>query len=98
MRISSSGRLCARVKLTVSTGACSRAPCPVPSCGAGATEAEAQGKSLSDHLTHLVVHGVLHLLGRDHEDDAEAEEMEGEERAILADLGVADPYRGDHAV
>ena len=45
-----------------------------------------------------MVHGVLHLLGRDHEDDAEAEEMEGEERAILADLGVADPYRGDHAV
>ena len=66
--------------------------------GVCATEAEAQGKSLSDHLTHLVVHGVLHLLGRDHEDDAEAEEMEGEERAILADLGVADPYRGDHAV
>ena len=66
--------------------------------GVCAAEAEAQGKSLSDHLTHLVVHGVLHLLGRDHEDDAEAEEMEGEERAILADLGVADPYRGDHAV
>ena len=66
--------------------------------GVCATEAEAQGKSLSDHLTHLVVHGVLHLLGRDHEDDAEAEEMEGEERAILADLGVANPYRGDHAV
>lgn len=66
--------------------------------GVCAHEAEAQGKSLSDHLTHLVVHGVLHLLGRDHEDDADAEEMEGEERAILADLGVADPYRGDHAV
>lgn len=66
--------------------------------GVCAAEAQAQGKSLSDHLTHLVVHGVLHLLGRDHEDDAEAEEMEGEERAILADLGVADPYRGDHAV
>lgn len=57
-----------------------------------AAEAEAQGKSLPDHLTHLVVHGVLHLLGRDHEDDVEAEEMETEEREILAGLGVADPY------
>ena len=57
-----------------------------------AAEAQAQGKSLSDHLSHLVVHGVLHLLGRDHEDDAEAEEMEAEEREILAQIGVADPY------
>jgi len=61
-----------------------------------AAEAEAQGKSLSDHLSHLVVHGVLHLLGRDHEDDAEAEEMEAEEREILAELGVADPYAIEH--
>ena len=60
--------------------------------GVCAREAEAQGKALSDHLTHLVVHGVLHLLGRDHMDDAEAEEMEAEERDILAGLGVADPY------
>lgn len=66
--------------------------------GVCAEEAETQGKTLSDHLTHLVVHGVLHLLGRDHEDDAEAEEMEGEERAILAELGILDPYRNDHAV
>ena len=58
-----------------------------------AAEAEAQAKTLADHLSHLVVHGVLHLLGRDHEDDAEAEAMEAEERAILAGLGVADPYR-----
>ena len=61
-----------------------------------AAEAEAQGKTLSDHLSHLVVHGVLHLLGRDHEDDAEAEEMEAEEREILAALGVADPYAVEH--
>ena len=60
-----------------------------------AAEAETQGKSLSDHLSHLVVHGVLHLLGRDHEDDAEAEEMEAEEREILAGLGVADPYAAE---
>ena len=56
-------------------------------------EADAQGKSVADHLTHLTVHGVLHLLGRDHLDDAEAEAMEAEERTILAGLGVADPYR-----
>lgn len=62
--------------------------------GVCATEAEAQAKTLSDHLSHLIVHGVLHLLGRDHEDDAEADEMEEEERSILASLGVADPYIG----
>jgi probable rRNA maturation factor len=62
--------------------------------GVCATEAEAQAKTLSDHLSHLIVHGVLHLLGRDHEDDAEADEMEDEERSILASLGVADPYIG----
>lgn len=66
--------------------------------GVCATEAEAQGKSLPDHLSHLVVHGVLHLLGRDHEDDAEADEMEAEEREILAELGVADPYAADVSV
>nr|WP_314428800.1 rRNA maturation RNase YbeY [uncultured Brevundimonas sp.] len=60
-----------------------------------AAEADAQGKSLSDHLSHLVVHGVLHLLGRDHEAEAEAEEMEAEEREILASLGVADPYAAE---
>ena len=48
--------------------------------------------SLSDHLAHLVVHGVLHLLGHDHEDDAEAEEMERRETALLKRLGVPDPY------
>ena len=60
-----------------------------------AAEAETQGKTLSDHLSHLVVHGVLHLLGRDHEDEAEAEEMEAEEREILAGIGVADPYASE---
>lgn len=58
-----------------------------------AVEAVEQGKPLADHLAHLVVHGVLHLLGYDHEDDeAEAEEMERAETAILAALGVPDPY------
>lgn len=56
-------------------------------------EAVAQGKVLADHLSHLTVHGLLHLLGRDHQDDAEAEAMEAEETTILASLGVADPYR-----
>jgi len=55
-------------------------------------EAQAQGKSLANHLTHLVIHGTLHVLGRDHEDEAEAEAMEAEERTLLASLGVADPY------
>lgn len=55
-------------------------------------EAGEQGKTLEDHLTHLVVHGVLHLLGYDHLESAEAETMEGLERQVLAGLGVADPY------
>ncbi len=61
--------------------------------GVCAAEAAAQGKTLGDHLTHLVVHGVLHLLGRDHEAETEAAAMEAEERTLLASLGVADPYR-----
>ena len=64
--------------------------------GVCAREAEEQSKTLTSHLTHLIVHGVLHLLGRDHEDDAEAEAMEGEERTILASLGVEDPYSLPH--
>jgi probable rRNA maturation factor len=55
-------------------------------------EARAQGKSLSDHLSHLVIHGVLHLLGYDHQDDAQAEVMEALERKVLAEMGVPDPY------
>ena len=58
-------------------------------------EAAEQGKTVADHLSHLVVHGVLHLLGHDHEDDGEAEAMEARERVILATLGVADPYAGE---
>jgi probable rRNA maturation factor len=57
-------------------------------------EAREQGKALANHLQHLVAHGVLHLLGYDHLDDAEAAEMEGLERIILAGLGIADPYLG----
>jgi probable rRNA maturation factor len=65
--------------------------------GVCATEAEAQGKTLAAHLQHLVAHGVLHLVGFDHETDAEAEVMEARERVILAALGVSDPYAADHA-
>jgi probable rRNA maturation factor len=60
--------------------------------GVCAAEAEAQGKRLADHLTHLVVHGVLHLLGYDHEAEADAEVMEQMECEILRRFGVADPY------
>jgi len=55
-------------------------------------EAESQGKPAADHVTHLVVHGVLHLLGHDHETPAEATTMERLEVAVLAGLGVPDPY------
>ena len=55
-------------------------------------EAAEQGKTLAAHLQHLVAHGVLHLVGFDHETEAEAEAMEARERVILAGLGVSDPY------
>jgi probable rRNA maturation factor len=57
-----------------------------------AREAAAEGKSLADHIAHLSVHGFLHLLGYDHESDEDAEEMEGLERVILAQIGISDPY------
>ena len=56
-------------------------------------EAAEQHKSLADHLAHLVVHGVLHLLGFDHQSAAEAAAMEAREVEILKILGVPDPYR-----
>lgn len=58
-----------------------------------AQEAAEQKKPLADHLLHLTVHGVLHLLGYDHLTQAEAAIMESLERSILAELGVPDPYR-----
>ena len=61
-------------------------------CGVCAREAREQNKALAAHLQHLVVHGVLHLRGHDHLDDAEAEVMESHERTLLAKLGLQDPY------
>lgn len=58
-------------------------------------EAASSGKPLTDHLRHLVVHGVLHLLGHDHQEDVEAEAMERLEADILGGLGVEDPYRDE---
>jgi probable rRNA maturation factor len=55
-------------------------------------EAKDQGKEPADHLTHLVVHGVLHLLGHDHEKTTEARKMERVEVEVLSGLGVPDPY------
>ncbi|MCB2107024.1 MAG: rRNA maturation RNase YbeY [Rhodobacteraceae bacterium] len=59
-------------------------------------EAVKERKSLRAHLAHLVVHGVLHLLGLDHETDRDAEKMESIERKALAGLGIADPYADNH--
>ncbi len=62
-----------------------------------AREAREQGKSPEAHWAHMVIHGALHLLGYDHEEDSDAEVMEGLEREILATLGHADPWGGDQA-
>ncbi|MFP5329609.1 MAG: rRNA maturation RNase YbeY [Alphaproteobacteria bacterium] len=63
----------------------------------GVCEREAEEKAipLRDHAAHLVVHGTLHLLGHDHEDEESAAEMESREVRALGRLGIADPYRGD---
>lgn len=70
--------------------------------GVCAGEAREQGKTLTHHLMHLVAHGVLHLVGYDHETESEAEHMEALERRVLAGLGAPDPYapiapKGGHA-
>ena len=65
------------------------------SYGVCAREAAEQAKPLAHHLQHLVAHGVLHLLGYNHEGDDEAEAMEALEREILAGLDVPDPYASD---
>lgn len=62
--------------------------------GTVAREAEAEGKRIEDHLAHLVIHGTLHLLGEDHEVEAEAEAMEALETRAMARLGLPDPYAG----
>lgn len=58
-------------------------------------EAEEQNKTPESHWAHMVIHGCLHLLGYDHIEDEEAEEMEGIERDVMAALGYDDPYRDD---
>ena len=60
-------------------------------------EAREQGKSFGNHLTHLVIHGVLHLLGYDHQSDPDADRMERLETSILARMGIADPYSASPA-
>jgi probable rRNA maturation factor len=62
------------------------------------SEADTEHKPFDHHLSHLAVHGFLHLVGYDHENDADAEIMEGLERDILAQLGIPDPYAHDDQV
>jgi len=57
-----------------------------------AREAREQGKSVRDHYAHLTVHGVLHLLGFDHQNEGDATKMEALETRVLASIGIADPY------
>jgi len=64
----------------------------VVALGTTAREARLAGRPLADHFSHLIVHGTLHLVGYDHETEADAAAMERQEIAILAGLGVPDPY------
>ena len=61
-----------------------------------AAEAADKGISMADHTAHLIVHGTLHLLGYDHHDEAEADDMEQRETRALARLGIAAPYEACH--
>lgn len=63
--------------------------------GVVAREAAERGIGITDHATHLIVHGLLHLVGYDHAHDAEAEAMEEMERRALGSLGIANPYAGE---
>ena len=82
--------------LSFSTGGTAAAPLPLGDIaiawGTVLRESEQEGKSVEHHVAHLVVHGVMHLLGFDHETSDEAERMEREEREILGTLGIGDPY------
>jgi probable rRNA maturation factor len=64
----------------------------VLACETVMREARADGITPADHAVHLVVHGVLHLLGFEHDDEMHAEQMESLERKVLATFGIADPY------
>lgn len=66
--------------------------------GTTQAEAQAEGKSLAAHVSHLVVHGFLHLLGHDHEIEAQAEVMEAMERRVMTRLGLPDPFAGSALV
>ncbi len=66
--------------------------------GVCTNEAVERGITLEAHFTHLVIHGVLHLLGFDHIEDAEADAMESLERAVLQNLGLHDPYEDDRTI
>lgn len=59
-------------------------------------EAHEQDKQPEAHWAHIVIHGCLHLLGFDHEVDADAKEMESREAGLLAELGIGDPYQSEH--
>jgi probable rRNA maturation factor len=69
----------------------------VLAAGVVSAEASAQGKPLANHTTHLIVHGVLHLLGFDHADEAHAEAMERLETEVMTRLGLPDPYEDAQA-